>query len=131
VLNAVGRRVDSMDGFPQFFFHDADFDLAPVAYETVVEPEKVVWNEAAENFYGLSSEGVYYERWPGWEKWIDPETGEARRDRLFLIPSTVTDNSEGLYMFLSSMCPAKIWPPEKPVSDGVSYWICPSVGAVA
>lgn len=132
----VLEAIDVLDGFPQFFFAEetsGSGEISPVAEETVVEPDIVVWDSVTEHFYGLSQEGVYFRKWPGSERWNDPELANGNSsyaDKLYLNRGI---KYRGLYSFaFSSVMPDRVWSPEDTEgADGVSYWICPSVGAVA
>lgn len=81
VLVKVGSRLDGIEGMPAFEF--AGLGEGATAAETVVAPQRVVWDESSERFYADTGGGVYFERWPGFERWIDPESGEPWKDRLY------------------------------------------------
>ncbi|MCM1450685.1 MAG: hypothetical protein NC102_00280 [Clostridium sp.] len=133
VLVKVGDRLEELDGLPHFVWASS-IDERDVAERTVVVPEKVVWDEVGERFLAFNS-GVYYQNWPGVEKWMNVDDGEPRKGSRIYIGED-EDGNYGVYVFLSYMQPQRLATmgdlPKQGLDgkDGVAYWLCPSIGAV-
>lgn len=87
VLNAIGSKIEKNDLLPRIKMYSLKGKGVNVLDESVLIPTYVLYDTGYGEMLGVyetNSESIYFRKWPGYENYINPETGKPYYNKLYL-----------------------------------------------